>query len=160
MNNALTLPDLPLTGGCQCGAVRYSLAAAPLVLYFCHCTECQKQSSSAFGQSMRVNKKDLSIAGELTGFSRPGASGNDLICEFCPTCGTRLFHRRTSYTDALNIKAGTLDDTSWLKPAGHIWTKSRQGWFEIPPGDLNYSGQPQTYGPLIERWQQMLETKS
>ena len=40
---------LPLTGGCQCGGVRYEIkAAAKLSLYVCHCTECQRQSGSAF----------------------------------------------------------------------------------------------------------------
>ena len=46
---------LPLEGGCQCGAVRYAISAAPLTLYCCHCTECQAQSSSAFGMSMLVD---------------------------------------------------------------------------------------------------------
>jgi hypothetical protein len=45
---------LPQAGGCQCGAVRYEIAAAPLTLYACHCAECQRQSGSAFGLSMPV----------------------------------------------------------------------------------------------------------
>ena len=36
-------------GGCQCGAIRYQLLRAPVALYACHCRDCQKQSSSAFG---------------------------------------------------------------------------------------------------------------
>jgi hypothetical protein len=38
---------MPLTGGCQCGVLRYVVTAEPLALYVCHCRECQKQSASA-----------------------------------------------------------------------------------------------------------------
>jgi len=155
MNKKVVMPSFPLSGGCQCGNIRYKLAGTPIVLYFCHCRECQKQSSSAFGQSMRIEQKDLSIYGSFASFTRPTSSGNDLACDFCPNCGTRLFHRRANYANTLNIKAGTLDDTSWLKPAGHIWIRSKQNWFEIPPGDLSYQTQPKTYDALIERWRKM-----
>jgi len=46
------MSEAVLTGGCQCGAVRYAVAAEPLRLYVCHCRECQKQSGSAFGMSL------------------------------------------------------------------------------------------------------------
>lgn len=41
-------------GGCQCGAVRYRIVGTPLDLAVCHCTECQRQSGSAFGMSLAV----------------------------------------------------------------------------------------------------------
>ncbi len=58
-------PDvsLPLQGGCACGAVRYTLKSAPVALFACHCTLCQRQSGSAFGQSLRVRRADLDIQG-------------------------------------------------------------------------------------------------
>ena len=67
---------------------------------------------------------------------------------FCPKCGVRLLHRRTA--DVVNIKAGTLDDTTWLRPVGHLWTKSRQPWVAIPNDILVYPDQPQNYDALIE----------
>ena len=42
------------TGGCQCGAIRYEISSPPVELYVCHCRECQKQSSSAFGISANL----------------------------------------------------------------------------------------------------------
>ena len=50
-----------LTGGCQCGAVRYEIAAEPLTVYVCHCRECRKQSASAFGISLLVPRDALRL---------------------------------------------------------------------------------------------------
>ena len=145
------MADFHQTGGCQCGAIRYTLTARPQVVYCCHCTECQHQSSSAFGISVRVSRTALSIEGETAKFTK--ASGDKLtICEFCADCGSRLFHNRPAYEDKLNIKGGTFDDTSWLKPAGHIWLKSKQAWLLIPEDGLHYQGQPDDYDALTEHY--------
>jgi len=156
MQNKLNMPDLPLRGGCQCGAIKYELTGKPIVFYICHCTECQKQSSSAFGESFRVNAADLKIEGKVKTFERPTKAENTLSCDFCPNCGTRLFHHSNNNLGVLNIKAGSLDDTSWLKPAGHIWTRSKQPWVKISDDALVYEGQPDDYDALIRRWQKIL----
>ncbi|MEM8613383.1 MAG: GFA family protein [Cyanobacteria bacterium P01_H01_bin.105] len=52
---------LPYIGGCQCGQIRYEIQAEPLTLYVCHCTECQQQSSSAFGMSMSVPREAVKL---------------------------------------------------------------------------------------------------
>lgn len=157
MTEKLELPPLPLTGGCQCGAIRYTLRGAPVVFYICHCTECQKQSASAFGESFRVRQDDLEVDGAVATFTRIGTSGNELACDFCPDCGTRLFHRRAKYSETMNIKAGTLDDTSWLRPAGHIWVRSKQPWVKIGANELTYERQPEDGdAALTARWEAML----
>ena len=151
----VTLPNFPVAGGCQCGSVRYALKGPPVTFYICHCTECQKQSASAFGQSLRVRNEDLAVAGNLTRFARKSPNGSVLSCEFCRDCGTRLFHRRETYRNELNIKAGTLDDSSWLFPAGHIWTGSKQAWISVAPDDLAYLGQPPDFSALEAKWHAM-----
>ena len=50
-------------GGCQCGAIRYRLLQAPVALYACHCQDCQKQSSSAFGLSMWMERDAIEFSG-------------------------------------------------------------------------------------------------
>ncbi len=159
MREKFLLPPFPIGGGCQCGQARYSLNAMPIVLYICHCTSCQKQSSSAFGQSLRVNRADLKVSGKLRAVEKTADSGGIIKYQFCPDCGTRLFHYRSSYKETLNIKAGSLDDTSWLVPAGHIWTGSKQSWVKIPPDVLSYEKQPKNYDALIKKWQEMMESK-
>ena len=141
------------TGGCQCGAVRYTLTKRPQTIYCCHCTECQKQSSSAFGISVRVETAALTITGKTATWERLSL-GKPMQCHFCPTCGNRLFHQRAAYGDRMNIKGGTFDDTGWIKPAGHIWTKSRQDWLVLPEDTLAYDGQPESYDALVARYQE------
>ena len=148
-------PPLPLTGGCQCGAVRYTISGPPVVFYLCHCTECQKQTSSAFGESLRVNLADFTIEGPTKTFLRPIAKGGHQTCTFCGTCGTRLTHQRPGYGDKLNVKAGSLDDAKWLVPAGHIWVSSKQAHINIRDDELAYPHQPGSDDALEDKWRAM-----
>ncbi len=157
MVQKIRMPPLPLSGGCQCGQVRYRLEGAPVTFYLCHCTECQKQSSSAFGESLRVNAADVHVEGRVKSFSRATRSGGRFLCEFCANCGTRLFHGRDEPGGRFNIKAGTLDDTAWLVPAGHIWTRSRQAFIAIGADELNYpEDPPDRLAALVSHWREMI----
>ncbi len=134
-------------GGCQCGALRYRLRGEALALTVCHCTECQRQSGSAFGMSLIVPTQSFQLlTGEPKIFSRSSDSGRLVHCAFCPTCGTRIYHSPEAMKGSVNIKPGTLDDTSWLEPGLHVWTKSRQPWFSIPEGIRSFDSQPQPTG--------------
>lgn len=141
------------TGGCQCGRVRYEIRSKPLTLYVCHCTECQKQSSSAFGMSMPVPREAVVILqGQLKEWSRVSQSGHQVTCSFCGECGTRLFHSPARNPKIINVKPGTLDDTRWLQPVGNLWTQSAQKWVVLSENMLNYPAQPQDYSQLFERF--------
>lgn len=131
-------------GGCQCGAVRYRLTGEPMMLVVCHCKECQRQSGSAFGMSLVVRTADFELlSGALGRFERSSDSGRKVGVAFCPTCGTRVFHEPERMSGlALNVRAGTLDDTSALVPAMHVWTRSKQPWVVIPEGVTQFEGQP------------------
>ena len=147
----IALPPLPWRGGCQCGGVRYVLRSAPLTLYACHCKECQLQSSSAFGLSLRVPADAVEMDGVTKTTGRADPASPPMVGIFCPACGTRLAHRRDG-RDTINIKAGTLDDTGWIVPIGHLWTRSAQRGFAPPPGPLVYEAQPESYDALIAAW--------
>ena len=147
--------ELPYRGGCQCGRIRYEIRAEPLTLYACHCTECQKQSASAFGMSMPVPREAvILLQGEPKQWSRSSASGREVVCFFCGECGTRLFHQPTRNPKITNIKPGTLDDTSGLRPVANLWTRSAQPWITCSEDMLNFEGQPtpEESSQLFERF--------
>lgn len=128
-------------GGCQCGRVRYRITAKPIMLVACHCSECQRQSGSAFGMSLVTPLAGLAIEGELKMFERSSDSGRPLKCFFCPECGTRIYHQ-PAYAPVVNVRAGTLDDRSGLEPKLHAWVSSKQPWVVIPEGVPVHEKQP------------------
>ena len=135
---------VPHTGGCQCGSVRYTLTGEPLRLIACHCKECQRQSGSAFGMSMLVKRDQWTVTGATKQFTRIADSGNPNTGVFCPECGVRIYHIPGYADDLVVLKPGTLDDTTWLRPAWFMWMKSAQGWFAVPEGVTALEGQSQT----------------
>lgn len=150
---------LPLTGGCQCGRHRYSIAVMPLTVYACHCTDCQTQSASAFGMSMPVARESLACdLDALETWARPAASGRIVAARYCGDCGTRLFHEPSRNPAIVNVKPGTLDDTSWVVPVGHLWLGSAQSWFAAPADALCYEAQPEDFDPLFARFEQTFVT--
>jgi hypothetical protein len=113
----------------------------PIRLVACHCTECQRQSGSAFGMSMPVKKDSLTVTGLTKQFTRIADSGGEVTGVFCPDCGVRIYHVLKSAPDVLSLKPGTLDDTGWLRPSIFIWMKSAQGWVAVPDGVKALEGQ-------------------
>lgn len=153
----ITMPPLPLTGGCQCGGVRYEIRAVPIMFYLCHCTECQRQTSSAFGESLRCDPASVAVTGTMRTTRRVAETGTVRLGDFCPDCGVRILHRSENDPDRLNVKAGTLDDASWLVPAGHIWTRSKQSFVVIGEDELAYRQGPEDGGAAMKaRWRAML----
>ncbi len=131
------------TGGCQCGDVRYEITGAPVDLYLCHCRECQKQSSSAFGISYLINQSSFRLTqGDLKFWTRPTDSGNLTKCAFCPNCGTRVWHARVGSTDIYSIKGGTLDQSPDISKVDHIWTGSKFPGVSIPKDAQQFTKEP------------------
>lgn len=122
-------PD-SITGGCQCGHIRYRITGEIIRVVVCHCTLCQQQSGSAFGLSLIISEESFELtSGKLKTFEALADSGRVKTCAFCPECGVRIYNQSTAYR---SIKAGTLDDRSWLRPSAHIWTRSKQPWVVLP----------------------------
>ena len=135
---------MTMTGGCQCGAVRYEFDGPPLDVYVCHCTECRKQSASAHGISVIVPGDAVRlVSGTLNKWSRSTDSGNLLDCYFCPNCGTRVWHGNKDSGEAISIKGGSLDSPPDISDAYHIWTDSKLPGVTIPSGVRQFPREPE-----------------
>jgi hypothetical protein len=78
---------LPITGGCQCGAVRYEANAAPIRPSLCHCRMCQKAYGNVFGALVSFPAENFRF---VSGKPKDYRSSKIAIRGFCESCGTPL----------------------------------------------------------------------
>ena len=118
---------------CQCRTVTVPASQPePSDVYICHCTECRKQSSSAFGISAIFPAEGIlpfseSVQPYIGVWKRPTDAGNTLECYFCKKCGVRLLHRGVTPDgqpkSVVSVKGGCLDKLD-LQGVKHIFTRS------------------------------------
>ncbi len=120
-----------ITGSCLCGKVHYSADVEPAFIGVCHCRDCQKFTGSAFGTVIGLPKAALKVEGPVTSYSKPGDSGQPIERVFCPTCGSPVYDEASVMPGVVMISVGTLDDTSWVKPAMQIYCDSAQAWVSL-----------------------------
>lgn len=118
-------------GGCRCGAVRYEVRGEPLVAGLCHCTDCRKETGSAFLAYADWSRDAFAVTGEYRTYE--GRS-------FCPACGTRLFHLSE---ESAEICLGSLDDApNGIAPTREGWVKRREFWLTAVPGASQHREDP------------------
>lgn len=135
----------PYTGGCACGAVRYETSSKPIVQNHCQCLDCQKLSGTGHGSYLTFpQRSEVAIEGEATSWRVAGASGNEKVHAFCPTCGTPVYLTFVAMPELIVVHATSLDDPSQFDPQmvtysihGHAWDTmdpSLQKFERMPPG--------------------------
>ena len=119
--------DAARTGGCICGAVRYSVRVKPLHVGRCHCGDCRKESGSALTVYGQLPREAFDLSGELATYD--GRS-------FCPRCGSRLVCIDGT---AVEVRIGSLDDAPFgLQPEAEIWIKRREPWLAPVTGQSQH----------------------
>ena len=118
-----------LTGGCQCGAVRYALTAMPTESSVCHCRMCQRAGGGPYMAFTGVRRSEVAWQGEPKWFasSTIGERG------FCAACGTPLTYRLHG-RDRISVTIGSLDDPDAVPPAGQNGIESKLAWADGVPG--------------------------
>lgn len=133
----------PITGGCNCGGIRYTITAPPLIVIACHCTSCRKQSGAEHSVNIIVRASAMSVDGELSSYDDPDtASGAPITRQFCNACGSPIRSVPSAKPKTVAVKAGTLDEPAGFPPAMHIWTRSALPWVIIPDGLPRYETEP------------------
>lgn len=128
-----------IEGGCNCGAVRYRAEGEPIVVAQCHCSNCRKQSGSAFSVNLLFKKDAVSHDGDLTVYEdKDTFSGNPVLRKFCGRCGSPIFSETTDGRGMLVVKAGTLDDPAPFAPGVSIWTATALPWVTLPEGQMKF----------------------
>jgi hypothetical protein len=106
------------TGGCLCGAVRYSVRGEPFHVGRCHCADCRKESGSTYTIYGHWPRERFELTGELGTYE--GRS-------FCPRCGSSI--GTFDDDEAVEIRLGSLDEAPFeLRPETEVWIKRREPW--------------------------------
>jgi hypothetical protein len=113
-----------LTGGCQCGAIRFALSAPPRKISICHCRMCQKAAGAPFASFADIENADFAWTR-----GQPAAFRSSSIAErhFCAACGTPLSFRRLD-GPSIEIMTGAFDRPDRVVPTRQYGTESRLGW--------------------------------
>lgn len=123
----------PITAKCQCGQSGYHLHQAPLKVFACHCTECQKLATAPYSVTAIVATKDVEFFGTMSDWSRSSDSGNTNAAKFCPGCGNRIYHFNPADKDTvkLKLKPVQLQDDTIFAPQAHVWTCEQLSWLQL-----------------------------
>src|SRR5918911_4953209 len=103
------MPDLPITGHCLCGGVRYEISEPLENAGYCHCTRCQRRTGTAASAQARIPRGALTITkgDELIAAYDPGDGGFEKL--FCSRCGSALFSRSSEDPGLMSVRLGGLD---------------------------------------------------
>ena len=135
-----------------CGAVRFRLTSAPLLVRCCHCRWCQRETGASFALNAMIeaDRAEL-VKGDVEVVLTPSNSGKGQKITRCAHCRIALWSSYAGAGDAVRfVRVGTLDDPDRLPPDVHIFTESKQPWVVLPPGALAFD----TYYDRTRHWPQ------
>lgn len=125
----------PLSGGCDCGHLRYRLERRPLFVHCCHCRWCQRESGASFALNAMIEADHVvAVAGEPELVDTPSNSGKGQKIARCPRCRIAIWSNYASAGPVIRfVRVGTLDMPDHLPPDIQIFTASKQPWIELAP---------------------------
>lgn len=121
-------------GGCLCQRVRYEFFGKPVMAVNCYCCDCQRVTGSAFATVLAFPQVAFCLLkgeGELGLYTVKASSGRDVTREFCKMCGSPLFTKAEMVPDLIFVKAGSLDNFSWVSPVLNCRTSRKEAWMPM-----------------------------
>jgi hypothetical protein len=129
------VPELPLTGACLCGAVRFEVTEPLLGAGYCHCTRCQRRTGTAASPQARVVPGSLRVT-QGEGEIRAHVPERGFEKLFCSRCGSALWSRDPDDPDVLSVRLGALDGDPGVRPSYRQFTAYAAPWEPLPDDGL------------------------
>jgi len=123
-----------VTGGCLCGALRFTATGAPYRVGICHCLDCRKNHGALFHASAIFPEDAVTVTG-------PWHSYQDR--SFCPNCGSPVF---AHIDDEIGINLGAFDVPNQFRPSYELWTIRRESWLPEFVEMRHYTGNRESSG--------------
>ncbi|WP_028137309.1 GFA family protein [Bradyrhizobium japonicum] len=134
--------DKPYTGGCACGAIRYSILGEPLFSNHCQCRDCQRESGSGHGSYATFARTGVTLTGEARHWDMVADSGNVKRRSFCPQCGVAVYMTFAAQPDVFTIRAGSLDEPARYKPQVVTFAARGHDWDCLDSDLTKFAGMP------------------
>ena len=127
--------QLPLTGGCGCGAVRFEVTAPFRSASYCHCTRCQRRTGTARSANARVEPGSFRVVEgeENLGVWAPETGMHKF---FCGLCGSAVFSRSPTDPTVVGVRLGALDGDPGIRPQWHQYVSYAAPWEPLPDDGL------------------------
>jgi hypothetical protein len=129
------MTELPLTGGCLCGGVRFEISEPPMFAMYCHCTRCQRRTGTASSVQARIVPGSLRItAGEELVHAYEPEDGSPKA--FCSACGSALWSVYPETGQPSGVRMGAFDEDPGIRPSAHQFVAYAASWEAIPDDGL------------------------
>jgi hypothetical protein len=132
----------PYTGGCACGAIRYSIAGEPLFSNHCQCRDCQRESGTGHGSYATFARAGVTVTGDAQKWDMVGDSGNVKTRAFCPTCGLAVYMTFAAMPDIFTIRAASLDEPARYTPQVVTYAARAYDWDHLDSGLTKFETMP------------------
>lgn len=117
---------MTISGGCQCGKVRFEFGGPPERISICHCRDCQKSAGAPLVAWAMVSKDDFRVT---AGEARAVNSSRDSFRYFCGQCGTGLYYINETYLPGVvDVQLMTLDAPDAFTPGAQVQTAEQAPW--------------------------------
>ena len=129
------MANLPLTGGCGCGAVRFEVTAPFEASLYCHCTRCQRRTGTAASANASAAKGSFNIT-QGEDHLRAWRPEGGFEKWFCGECGSALFSRDPQDHENVGVRLGALDSDPGIRPSKRQFVAYAASWEPIPDDGL------------------------
>ena len=132
----------PYTGGCACGAIRYSIVGEPLFANHCQCRDCQRESGSGHGSYATFARDGVTVTGEAKKWDMVGDSGNVKTRAFCAECGLPVYMTFAAMPEIFTIRAASLDEPGRYKPQAVTYAARAYEWDHLDSSLTKFETMP------------------
>ncbi len=133
----------PLTGGCHCGQVRWTLTSDPMWGGHCQCTNCQKFSGGGHASNIVAAKADFDVSGDMSSYEYDADSGNHMTRYACGNCASPIYGESSGNPKGVVIRVGSMDDPAGFAPKAVLFVGSGHAWDTVDSGLPTFPGMPQ-----------------
>ncbi|MEO5912817.1 MAG: GFA family protein [Luteolibacter sp.] len=133
--------NLPITGGCHCGAVRYESHERPILMLKCHCRDCQRITGGPYVPAVIFPYQAFRVTrGEIRRHATDSENGGHNLRGFCAACGSRLTGAEDPERGMIGVVASSLDDPGIFQSQFDMYVEDAQPWDVLDSTSPKYPG--------------------